>query len=312
MPDDRSTSVGLSESTLGTPSWCDPFPLCQLRSGCPDKLHQIVEDILWIGKNYAIYRSPKGVFVHFSDNPDEETRQRSLFTAICPDLCELRYFTAQIRSSWNFPFGNRDRITLYEHNIAQAIMLVMEGRVEEGREIARWALGKVVSRVTNDNTIRYVCSCLIAWFACAVLGVILLWLFRDKAGLYIVAGVSGATGAILSVATRLRAFRLQPCNISSMNYLMSWIRIGIGVLAGLILFLFAPATMSDAMSKLIVHGAPTDALEWQTAAAIGLVAGFAERLLPTIMQLTAGQTEHSARTASEAVRAHENEGTTAT
>src|SRR5262245_11587528 len=110
-----------------------PFLLCQLEAGKKDKLGHEVEEILWVGRNYAIYRSDKGVYVHFSDCPDEEVDQRKKFTDIAPELCELRYLTHEMRSGLKIRLGSRtERHTssLYDHNMAQAVMLVLEGQTE--------------------------------------------------------------------------------------------------------------------------------------------------------------------------------------
>jgi hypothetical protein len=93
-------------------------------------------------------------------------------------------------------------------------MLVIEGKKTLGKQIAQQALKMAVERVTNDNTIRYVRFCLLTWFVCSVLGVMGLAFLPEYLKLYVVAGMSGATGAVLSVATRLEVFRLQPCNQS--------------------------------------------------------------------------------------------------
>jgi hypothetical protein len=307
--DDRIT-IASSESILAGGGPCTKqFRLHQLQPKSHDKLGHLVEDILWVGRSYVVYRSEKGVYVQFSDDPEEEATQRRRFTEVCPELCELRYFTPQIRSTWNFPFGSQDRSSLFDHNIAQAIMLVMEGRVDTGKQIAEQALKMAVIRVTNDNTIRYALACLMSWFAWIVLGILvfaLLLLFSPSshlAQLYVVAGVSGATGAMLSVATRLQAFRLQPCNQSNMNYYMSAIRVGTGLIAGLALLLLAPSILSTAMQNLVPKwGNPP---EWESAAALGLVAGFAERLIPNMMRWTAGQMEPSFGTPAQAVRNEE-------
>jgi hypothetical protein len=301
--DDR-TAIPLSEPTAGDSHSCtEPFLLCQLQKGKTDKLGHRVEDILWVGRDYAIYRSEKGVYVQFSDDPKEEAIQRSRFTEICPELCELRYFTSQIHSRW---FGLRapgDTPSLYDHNIAQAIMLVMQDRGEFGKKIAQQALKMAAQRVTNDNTILYVLACLITWLGVGLLGLVALTFSSGNFRMYVVAGLAGATGAVLSIAKRLQAFRLRPCDQSNMNYLMSGIRVGIGVVAGLTLLLLAPTILSDTVAKLVPHCCepPT----WQAAATLGLVAGFAERLMPNIMLWTSTQMAPSAGTPAQAVRNQE-------
>jgi hypothetical protein len=272
--DDRTSTLTLEPKRR---SCTDPFMLCQLREGQADKLGHEVEQILWVGENYAIYRTKQGVYLQFSDNEQEAREQRQRFTKICPELCELRYLTPQIRFVGPSIFRLRedgDGLSLFDHNIAQAMMLVMERDTETGQKIAQQALKMVIERVANDNTIRYVRASLFYWgvilFGALVVGAV-GWFFSslNGLGLYVIAGTAGATGAMLSIATRLQSFRLKPCSQSGMNYWMSAIRIGIGVIAGLILLLIAPTLLSDKMQELIPAG-------WQRAAVLGLIAGFAD------------------------------------
>jgi hypothetical protein len=307
------TVIALSEPATNKSRSCtEKFLLCQLRVGEKDKLGYVVNDILWVGRNYKIYRSERGIYVHFSDIFQEEEIQRSRFTEICPELCELRYLICQMRS-WKLPFGLRDEsISLYDHNIAQAMMLVLENRVEVGKKIAQAALAMAVERLTNDHTISYAWCALIFWCLCLVLGVAALALWNsdgyEELRLLLVAGMFGATGAVLSIATRLQAFRLRPCKQSKMNYLMSVIRVGIGIIAGFTLFLLAPTALSDTMTKFIPHWGPPPG--WQAAAALGLLAGFAERLVPNMMKWTTAQIEPSVGTPAQAVRNEEMHGGT--
>jgi hypothetical protein len=114
------------------------------------------------------------------------------------------------------------------------------------------------SVVANDNTIRYVCFSLAGWLLILAFGAAALLLehFFSKPPMapspddfrpFVVAGMAGATGAILSIATRLQSFRLKPCDQTNMNYLVSLIRVGvIGAVAGIILWLVSPIVLNDA------------------------------------------------------------------
>src|SRR6516225_773810 len=300
--DDRTSTP---PSATKVRSCTDPLMLCDLREGGLDKLGHIIEEILWVGSNYAIYRTKKGVYVHFSDDEEQAEEQRQRFIKVCPEICELRYLTPQIRSAGPLisRWKNSDGSSLYDHNIAQAIMLVMERDVETGRKIAQQALKMAVDRVTNDNTIRYVRTSIIAWLSIIGLGAVALlvvqfvWPTSPEPLHYLVAGIAGATGAMLSIATRLQSFRLKPCNQSDMNKWMSVIRIGTGIIAGLVLLLLAQAILSELIKKLFDSPASLE-----TAAALGFVAGFAERLVPNVARWTSGQLEPSG-TPSQAVRA---------
>jgi hypothetical protein len=186
-------------------------------------------------------------------------------------------------------------------------MLVMEQKVERGREILQKALDMAVQQLTTDNTIRYVRFCMLCWLAAIVIGGLLYYCptFSGELWPYIVAGMSGATGALLSVATRLQAFRLRPCDQSKMNDWMSGIRVGVGVIAGPILVLLAATILSDGVKRLVVGWEPGKLTPWQAAATLGLIAGFAERLIPNLLQRTGEQLESSPGTPVQAMRSEE-------
>jgi hypothetical protein len=284
----------------------EPFSIDELIETKRDRLHYKVEEIFWRGLNYAIYRSEKGVSVQFSDCPLEAKAQRSRFTEISPELCELRHLTSEMRSRSLFGYplrASRKPASLYEHDMAQAVMLVMEEKSKEGKQIARQALRMAVERVTNDNTVTYFAWCLLSWamwsivgFAAAALVSEVPWLHTAELPLplYLVAAMFGATGAMLSVASRLQSFQLKPCHQSSMNVLMGYTRIGFGFLAGPVLLLFA--------STIVDHPLGLDPTLWSGAAVVGLVGGFAERLIPNILLRTASQIQSPAGTPVQAAR----------
>jgi hypothetical protein len=285
-----------------------PYRLSELEVGKRDKLGNKIAEILWLGKNYAIYRSKRGVHVHFSDCAHQEDDQRSRFTQISPPLCELRYLTAQMRG---WPFGIRHSpCSIYHHNMAQAIMLVMEDKngadLKRAKELTEKTLNMAVERVTNDNMIRYLVVCLLSWSALMVAAHWALWepwpswetVRPHIAGLksYVVAGMFGATGAMLSVATRLQAFKLKPCHQSNMNHWMALLRIAIGVVAGIVVLLLGRTVLSEVVNKHV------SGMYWEAAAVLGVVAGFTERLVPSLLQRTGIQLESSAGTPVQATQ----------
>ena len=311
------TSETLSETSPSGPRSCTkPFLLCELAVGKKDKLGNKVAEILWLARNYAVYRSHRGVHVHFSDCTQEEDDQRRQFTQISPELCELRYLTSQMGLGWTFGL-RRPPSSIYLHNMAQAVMLVMENKdqidLERAKQLADKTLSMAVERATNDNMIRYLICCLICWGTVTIAALWALWaqpeidwaLWKSVrphiAGLkaYVIAGMFGATGAILSVATRLQEFKLKPCHQSIMNYWMAGLRIGIGVVAGIVILVLARTILGEAIGKHIAS------LYWEAVAAVGLIAGFTERLVPSLLQRTANQIESSAGTPVQATQQQE-------
>jgi hypothetical protein len=267
----------------------EPLSLRELAVGKKDDMGHHIEDVLWKGGDYAIYRTGKGVQVQFSDKEDVAHLQRQRYAGLCPELCELRYLANQIQTS---DFGSKKpgRPTLYDHNIAQAIMLVMEEKGVLGRQIARQALDMAVKRATADNTLMYASYCLFAWVVFVLLGGFtyssLVWLanhyWPDLKPLepYALAGTLGATGAMFSIATRLQNLELKPCNRSTLNKFVGGSRILIGSIAGMLVVLLAPDALTDEIKHLI-HQLNTVGT---MAAALGFVGGFSERLVPNLLR----------------------------
>lgn len=276
-----------------------PFLLAGIKVGATDKLGHIIQDVLWCGADYTVYRSDKGVYVHFSDCPDREKKQREAFAEIAPELCELRVFTSQMQrdqqqlkrwSSW-LPWRSPDN-ELFNHNIAQSLMLTMEGKIDKAKVIVGAALGMAIRRSTNDNTIRYVVACVIVaavWIAIALVAMrfngYVLANASAEAFNYCVASIFGALGAVFSILTRVEAFEMKPCQQSNMNYWMSGIRVGIGVVGGVMLVLLAT---NFGTSSIFSQNAVQllTSMNWQIAAIFGFIGGFSERFVKTLLRRT--------------------------
>jgi hypothetical protein len=118
-------------------------------------------------------------------------------------------------------------------------MLVMEGKDDKGKKLAEETLNLAVERVTNDNTMLYLRFCLLCWSVRRRLHA----LVQSSRGVTDLCGRGNVRRywAVLSVATRLQSFQFKRCEQSNMNFWDEWYRIGIGLISGLILLLFAPA-----------------------------------------------------------------------
>ena len=148
-------------------------------------------------------------------------------------------------------------------------------------------------------------TCLVSWVLCVGVGSLafcLLSRYRPDLRTFAVAAMFGATGAMLSVATRLRSFALHPCQQSGMNYVASASRIGVGFVAGPLLLLLWLTVLNEPM-KTLLH-----ALTLRGAAILGLFGGFAERLVPNLLRTTIGQIEPQAGTPVQAVEEQQSRG----
>jgi hypothetical protein len=291
----------------------DPFPLDKVQPGAYDKLGNKIIEVVWLSPDYAVYRTRQGVFIHFSDNREKEKEQRIAFTTICPELCELRYLTNEMAANHRIPgrffrvllFGRQPeglRHSMFDHNIAQSLMLLMEGKLDDAKAIATAALDMAVTRSTNDNTIRYLTA---AMSSTIIFSILLLGCHRafpfiipgaGNPGLFFVAAAYGVLGASFSIFTRVQSFQMKPSEQSKMNYWMAPLRIMIGLIGGLAFYLLAQSSLGQSfISEKLVEG-------WQGAALIGFLGGFAERLVQTVFQGTAAGIEGKAGTPVQVMR----------
>jgi hypothetical protein len=118
-----------------------------------DAIGAYVRSIEFRGQDYAIYRSERGIYVHFSDDQKMEQAQRAAYVKLSPQICELRYLTSQMRPGVLGRFFNRwsGQDTLYDHNMAQALMLLMETTAMRARndETGANATEKEASDIAN-------------------------------------------------------------------------------------------------------------------------------------------------------------------
>ena len=84
-----------------------------------------------------------------------------------------------------------------------------------------------------------------------------------------------------------------------MNYWMSAIRVGLGVIAAIGLLLFANTILADMISKMV---SAKDVIPWEVAAILGFIGGFAERLVPNLLRRTVSAIESTDGTPVQAVR----------
>jgi hypothetical protein len=208
------------------------------------------------------------------------------------------------------PFMKRG---LYDHNIAQALMLAMEGHEHMAKSLAGHALSMAVRRTTNDNMIRYVAACLgfgVSWVILSLaLAALVNWAGLSTTRYFLLASAFGAAGAVLSIITRVESFQLKPCQESGMNYWMSVLRVFMGVISGVVIVLLAGTILTDSIYKLTGFSMNLlGDIPWPEVALLGFLGGFAERLIPNILQRSAEKMEASYGTPAQAMRAADSAG----
>jgi len=193
--------------------------------------------------------------------------------------------------------------------MAQALMLLMESEaqraatqtpaadsmIKRAEEIANRALDMAVKRVTVDNTILYINWCVLFGFLWIAL--LLPFYFRfqqEPVSSYLLASMAGVVGAMFSVIVRAQSLKLKPCDDSKLNKFMGMIRVGMGGIAGpaLLLLFMATGFVKSPSSTSAMANSISDSM----VAILGLVGGFAERLVPNLVRGTADKMESRAGT----------------
>jgi hypothetical protein len=264
--------------------------LADLQKGSVDRLGNRVHEVEWMGEDYAVYRSDKGIYVHFADCREKEREQRRRYDEIAAMLCQLRFLSSQM-NQWKLRL--RRTLTYYDHQIVQAMVLALEGRDKDAKSVLHPALGAAVRRLTNENRVKYLLACAASGLVIGVLVWLLLVSPAIPAGAaaYAFAGLCGLIGAVFSIGMRVQTLELVPCQDSFMNSVMGALRVVIGFIAGaLLLLIFTATALGDGFAAFLqmqdqgMSGLRTLAREtWLPIAVLGFVGGFAERLVPNLL-----------------------------
>jgi len=259
--------------------------LSGIKPGIKDKTGQTIVQVYLSGEDYNIYRTRLGVNVHFADCRAQEREQRARYAEISQTLCRLRFLTGQM-AHWPFARNRRGQHGgFYDHQIAEAICLTLQGRGGDAKQILDTGLALAEERVTNENRVRYLFACLYV----SLIPVFITWplyCFGQLTQPYLMAAAAGAVGAVFSIALRVQDLELKPCAQSMMNYFMGALRVLTGFLAGAVVLLIINGTIfGEEFLKVLVE--PTKELTaqtWKCIVLVGFLGGFAERLVPSLLQ----------------------------
>lgn len=277
-------------------TFANSLSLSELSVGKPDKVGNTVLEVYCATSAYKVYRTARGVFVHFADCGRLETMQRAGFDALYGPLCSMRFLTSRM-----FRFGDRSS-SFYDHEIAQAIIQALNGRVELAVKSLNELVTVASDRVANENRVRYLLACLGTGFALGGVGAIAFYFLftgagkellggdRLKVAAYILAAMMGGLGAVFSIAMSVRSLEIMPCQQSFMNYVIGAVRVLTGFVSGAVLILLLTSDLIGGLGREIVNpeasgdaGLVATSPAWAKVALLGLIAGFAERLVPDLI-----------------------------
>src|SRR6516225_6476148 len=262
----------------------DSLLLSQVKLGAPDKLGQTILQVYFSGEGYKVYRTRQGVNVHFANCRRREQKQKQKYLKVLSKLGHLRFLASQM-GRWPIVLHWLSRTGgFYDHEIAEASCLALEGNANEADKILDDGLALAANRLASENRIRYLAACLaVALLPAALVAWLFLWHLAPHPAWYsvLLAGATGAIGAGFSIAMRVQSLNLRPCEQSVMNYIMGALRVLTGFTAGILLLLLITHTVLGKAIQALFE--PASTVDWQNVSLVGFLGGFAERLVPSLL-----------------------------
>ena len=250
------------------------FKMADISLKQPDIEGRSVEEVYARSKQFVIYRAAGGdVWVQLSDDSAEADKQRTVLAKIA----ELRWDIDQAAEGWW-------REAHYQREIAAGIQIALIF----GSDTAIIKLSRTLATLKYERQlagrIQYMgfaaCSTVLllaALYACSEIRP-----FADPATNVWLAGKAGLMGAFFSVAIAIRGRKVACDNDKISNAMEGAVRLVIGIIGGGFLLL---AIGSGFLTRAVMGDAPGSGVaNWQAVVVLGFLAGFVERLVPSLIE----------------------------
>lgn len=246
---------------------------------------------------YAIYESRDQVHIQYADDSRTASDQIVRVARLLP-----------LRDRLNYLIVGAHLPNCYREQVAEALRLGLEGQPEIARSTLEAALSDARERMARRGRIDYLrYAGLVAMLVSVILGAIAVVFFSwspSASGapttttypvtLLLLATAAGAIGALFSIALSIRARTVVVDADWQTNAHDGAIRVGIGAIAGAVLFLFLSSGIITEISAGTAKLTGTQPI-WQMATIVGFAAGFLERLVPDILEKGAPTSDETHR-----------------
>lgn len=240
--------------------------------------------------SYAVYRAGDRILVEFSDEPSERSTQIAHLAKVLPFGDKLTYLTKCLA-------GFRI-LKDYDLQFAEALRLGLEGQPEAAQETVDNAMADAKQLVVRAGRRVYfltAASTLGAWIVVfiilqvAAFGVDVTKFESAQPlkplQLMLVALFGGSIGVVLSIAISIQSRTLTIDEDKWSNKVDAILRVSISVLSAGVLY---AGFQSGVLPQISIGGATVSGTNASAAAVLllGVVAGFVERLVPSILSST--------------------------
>lgn len=246
--------------------------------GVPDTRQQMITEV-FVAKppEYAIYLAGD-VVIQYADDPAVEQQQRQNLRP----LASLRAEINALLRGWRQPAA-------YYWKLAYGLQLALDGDSAAALDALKTARTDLLGERSAAGRLEYLLWTVAAGIAMliglSILGT--LYPFAARSSDIWLSGKAGLIGAGFSIALAIRN-RSVGLDIDRLdNIVDATLRLGIGVIsAGVLLLLLATGVVPNVrVGDATLSGG---AMTWQMVLVIGFVAGFLERLVPSILDKRVG------------------------
>jgi hypothetical protein len=258
------------------------------RVGGLDKRGRRVREILWVTKDFVIFRHDQGISPHFSNDDTLAREQARRYMRLGRVISRVNALlppanAEEVRPThrgWSF-FHTPDAF-LYRET-ARAIANALVGQRGDALEILAFVEDRLIARRRVQGQIQYLLACT-AMLAIIMLvaGLIEFWLRPPQMpwGDLVEVATSGAAGGFLSVAIGIRELDIDPGTRWWINAYYGLNRLTISVVSAGVLYILIKGKL---VFEPLFSGSPQDAF---VLYALAIAAGFSETLVPNILKST--------------------------
>ena len=223
------------------------------------------------------------VYIQLADDQEDADDQALSLNGLLCQRARLQYLSAGLPCQ-----------RYYTEQIAVALRCALEGN----RSTASDVLSEEIKNATQDRARRgrsfYLKSAAtLAFLSALILMGIGAPLHAKPLGALLLSAGGGAIGALFSIAIAIKSRTVSPDRDGTTNLIDGGLRVVIGVIAGFALHLLLSTGLLDAIATLgdahrvgigqKPEPATIEAIGWQVSIALGLVAGFLERMVPDLL-----------------------------